>query len=251
MLTLDRFDAGELEVDACDAVIEHLRLCPTCTSRLEEVQAEATVLEPAIAGRIERDPTRSVAVAIASSLAAAAAVLLLVGWPRAEQASRVMGGSELTASAYTTTTAMPEELERSNLQLRARVGDRTIHPQDYVPADATLAIDLATATPGYVAVLREGEPQDNGEGTGGMVSAPLDVVVGVTEASSLERPIQLQSEPLSYGATKTERVIAVFCPEPFTLPSGGGDQDILTQLESDNCESVELAMTWAAEAADS
>ena len=253
MLTLDRFDGGELDVEACERVIEHLRHCSVCTARLEDVQAAGPKLMPpgmdGVVGRIEPRGPR-LAVAIASTLAAAA-LLLLVGWPRPEQASRISGDSELTVSAYTSTTASLDEAQTVGIQVRVFAGDERLRNHDEVPADAAVSVEVEAASPGFVTVLALAPQVEDDGGTGGVLEIGHDVVMPVVATGSNPASVDLRSQPLGYGETQTRNLVAVYCPEPFEVEPGPNGYEIVGQVIADNCESVEFEFVRTADAADS
>jgi hypothetical protein len=252
MLTLDRFDTGELDVDSCESVIEHLRLCSTCSTRLDDVQAPGPAIQPPksnVVGRIEPERHPRLAVAIASTLAAAA-LLLLVGWPRPEQASRITGDAGLTASSYTSTTASFDEAQTVNVQLRVFAGSQQLHHRDFVPSDEAVSVEVETAAAGFVTLFALVPPADDDGGTGGIVEVAHDVVLPVASTASETTSVELRSAPLGYGATVSQTLVAVYCPEPFEVDPGPNGWEVVGAI-GDNCESVEFELNRSAEAADS
>lgn len=253
MLTLDRFDAGELDVDSCEQVIEHLRNCSMCSARLEDIQAPGPALSPpqptGVAGRIQPHRGPRIAVAVASTLAAAA-LLFLVGWPSPEQASRIAPDSELTVSAYTSTTASVDEAQAVGIQVDLFAGSQRLRNRDYVPADTTLSMNVETAAAGFVTVLTVSPPVEDDGGTGGVAEMGHDVVLPL-QAIGSATSVELGSEPVGYGATQMQRVVAIYCPDPFEVSSGPNGYEIVGETIAENCETVEFELTRTADAADS
>ena len=254
MLSLDRFDAGELSVASCEVVIEHIRDCGLCSERVEEMRHDARFLPPP--ELVEERPSTVAfgTLAIAATMAAAAALLLIV-WPTPQQASRQPGPEgALTASPYTTTTAELDGLSvAGSLDVRVVAGDDAVAlgSRDRVPWSDAVSIAVVPKEAGYVAVLVATEPNDDeGDDTGGIELMPeVDVLMPVTK---LDRKTVVEyAGDLSEMSTSTpQRIVVVSCPERFSV----GDEDDALNLDvpaPEGCSMYELELVRFLEVADS
>lgn len=260
MLSLDRFDAGDLSVESTDTVVDHLRACSVCSTRLEQIQLEPVLLPPAAFMAAHR-PSRTAAggLAVAATMAAAAALLLLV-WPQPEQASRApAAGGVLTASPYTTTTAELDGLEVASeeFELRAFSGpnERRLTAHDRVAPEDEILLEVTPARAGYQAVMVVGEATEHeDEGTGGFVEpSEVRVLLPMTEVSPKSGPINVryEAESSGYGMRFEERLVVIQCEEPFAFDASEGALDPELVYGLDGCSVRELPLVFASDVADS
>lgn len=261
MLSLDRFDAGDLSVDLTDAVVDHLRACSVCSTRLEQIQLEPAFLPPStFMAAHRRSGTAAGGLAVAATMAAAAALLLLV-WPQPEQASRAPATEGvLTASPYTTTTAELDGLEVASeeFELRAFSGpsERRLTAHDRVAPEDEILLEVTPVRSGYQAVMVVGETTEyeDAEGTGGFVEpSEVRVVFPMTEVSPKSGPttVRYQAEPSGYGTRFEERLVVIQCEEPFGFDASEGALDPELIYGLDGCTVRELPLVFASDVADS
>jgi hypothetical protein len=248
MLSLDRFDAGELSVGGCEQVIEHLRDCVACSDRVEALRHDVPLLPPHV--------TRSNTVlmgtlAIGATVAAAAALLLLV-WPQPQQAERQPGNEGvLTASPYTTTTAELDGFSTAagnvDVRVMASGGTEPLHGRDRVPWEEPIAIEVVPREASFVAVLVTTDPaEDDIDGTGGIeVVHEVQVLMPATRLDA-PRTVEYRVDGVDIEFSAEERVIVVSCPERFTVSEF--DPDVPAP---DGCTTWELDLLRYTEMADS
>lgn len=215
MLTLDRFDAGELPIDACDDVMRHIHSCDACADRLSVVVG-GLPLTPPQGHRGEPHPQhdqrdRGVfwsSAALGSGLAAAAAVLLAV-WPSPEQASPAPPNSApLHASAYT--SAAGDEMSAYSEPVRVELSNERLS------WDEPLVVTVSSLDQGFAAVvLHTPRHDDIADGTGGeqtfdgRLGAPATPVLG-------DQPKRFVVEPQD-DAVGEQHIAVVWCPERFVV----------------------------------
>lgn len=264
MLTLDRFEVGELSTPMCETVIDHVEACERCAHRLASMRADAIPLTPPAAvlraAANEGDSSRSWlgTFAIAGTVAAAAA-LLVMAIPQPQQAERAASNAErLSASPYTTTA----ELEGLNgsvtydpaLDLsvvEAASNDRVEHG-DRVSWDTPLTLHVSPHEAGYVAVVSAAElgTEEFADTDGGGLEHEVQVLMPVTRLEARSGPHALTVEHVSRVAPDAadERLMAIFCEDPFELEDPFDPN--LPGLRED-CTSVEVTLTRYGEVADS
>lgn len=257
LLTFDRFEQGELSVYACEAVIEHLRGCSVCTHRMSLLD-DVPSIEPPMPRVAPRKPDAARNVAIGVTLAAAASLLLFV-WPEPEHARHQPTENTLTAGAYSTTAALESPAHASvvDFDLRAYIGEppRRVHHGDAVRWGEAVTLEVRVNEPGFVGIVlaEEHGDQDLGEGTGGPVSDGTQIrVLQSVRAIADGEPLTViyDDEPEPGVARLEQRLVAILCPETFSLdPQDGFDLELPTVLEG--CNAQELTVTRAGGFADS
>lgn len=260
MLTLDRFEVGELSTPMCETVIDHVESCETCAHRLASMRADAVSLEPPAAVRAAAQGSEGSwlgGLAIAGTVAAAAAVLVLV-LPEAQQAERASSeDTTLTASSYTTTTAEPEGAMSFDPALDFSIalsasGER-VRRGDRVSWDTPLTLRVSPHDAGYVAVVSAVEfDADDGysDTDGGGYDYEVAVLMPVTrlEARSGPHALSLEHARRFTPDVADEQLMAIYCEESFQLDDPFDPS--LPGLRED-CTSVELDLARYGEAADS
>lgn len=258
MLTLDRFEAGELATAEYESVIEHVESCEVCAHRLAAMRADAVQLQPP-PELLARAETKASSwrgpLAIAATMAAAA-VLLVVAFPESQQAERSMDDeARLTASPYTTTAeiegamafepALDFSVEEASSNSRVEHGDR-------VPWDTTLTLHVSPHEAGYVAVVSATDAGDEelADTDGGGSNHIVQVLMPVTHLGARSGPHALTVEHASRFAPTTadEQLMAIFCEDLFEL-----DDPFDPALPGlrEGCTSVEVTLTRFGEVADS
>jgi hypothetical protein len=220
MLSLDRFDAGELSVASCEAVIEHLRACGQCSDRVESIGHDVALLPPPSLQERRSNTVLVGSLAIGATVAAAAALLLLV-WPQPQQASRQPASEGvLTASPYTTTNSELDGLSTAagSVDVRALAGGEPLQGRDRVPWEEPLAIEVVPREPSFVVVLVTADPAEEGmDDTGGIeVVREVQVLLPVTRLDAA-RVVEYRVDGVDTAVDAEERVIVVSCPERFSV----------------------------------
>ncbi|MBV1860949.1 MAG: hypothetical protein KUG77_21210 [Nannocystaceae bacterium] len=263
-LTLDRFEVGELSTPMYETVVEHVEACETCSHRVVSMRASAVSLQPPDSPQpSDIAEARRVmgTLAIAGTVAAAAA-LLLMALPEPQQVERsVPEDSPLTASPYTTTAELEgaamfaPALDFSVIEAPslARIGHG-----DRVSWDAVLTLQVSPHQAGYVAVVSAtlehldvpDETEELADTDGGGIEHAVQVLMPVTQLEARSGPHALTVEHASHLATEVadEQLMAIYCEESFELDDPF-DPD-LPGLRED-CTSVELTLTRFGEVADS
>ncbi len=249
MLSLDRFDAGELPVSSCEVVIEHLRACGVCSDRMESIGHDVALLPPPSLQARRSSTVLVGSLAIGATVAAAAALLLLV-WPQPQQASRQFGNDNvLTASPYTTTNAEFDGLSTvaGSVDVRALASGEPLQGRDRVPWEEPLSIEVVPREPSFVAVLVTTDPADDDiDGTGGIeLVREVQVLMPVTRLDAT-RTVEYRVDGMDITSASEERVIVVSCPERFTV--GELDPDVPAP---DGCTTWELPLLRYTEVASS
>jgi len=118
MLSIDRYDTGELDVDARHGLETHVEGCARCRARLQAVTAHEPVLLPReVAGCSTGSATIAVLAAAAGFALAASAVLGLGSalWPSPQAARESTAEPAHTASSYT--SVAQEYSESSDVEI--------------------------------------------------------------------------------------------------------------------------------------
>jgi hypothetical protein len=260
MLTLDRFEAGELSTDMCETVIEHVESCEMCAHRLAAMRTDAVALEPPpglAAGPAANDSGRSWlgTLAIAGTVAAAAALLVMVV-PQPQQVERTTDEeARLTASPYTTTAELEGAVTFDpaiDFSVVAATSSEQVEHGDRVSWDTTLTLNVSPHEAGYVAVVSAAEVTDEelADTDGGGVEHDIQVLMPVTQLEARSGPHALTLEHAGRVPYEMadERLMAIFCEEPFELDDPFDPN--LPGLRPD-CTSVEVTLTRFGEVADS
>lgn len=260
MLTLDRFEAGELSMPMCETVIDHVESCEVCAHRLAAMRADAVSLEPPPELRAQaaaNDSSRSWlgTFAIAGTVAAAAALLVMVV-PQPQQVERNTDEDALlTASPYTTTAELEGAVTFDpalDFSVAAAASSEQVEHGDRVSWDTTLTLNVSPHEAGYVAVVSAAEVSDEepADTDGGDVGHDVQVLMPVTQLEARSGPHALTLEHAARVPYEMadERLIAIFCEEPFELDHPFDPN--LPGLRPD-CTSVEVTLTRFGEVADS
>ncbi len=259
MLTLDRFEVGELSTPMCETVIDHVEACETCAERVASMRSDSISL-PAPAHMKPGHETQTQkwlgTLGIAGTVAAAAA-LLMMALPEPQQVERTDAeDATLTASPYTTTAelegaatltpALDFSVAESSSQAQIAHGDR-------VSWDTAVTLHVSPHQAGYVAVVSATEqaPDEQLADTDGDdARAAIHVLMPVTQLEARSGPHALTLEHASRLTTDVadEQLMAIFCEESFDL-----DEPFDPELPSlrEDCTSVELTLTRYGEVADS
>lgn len=225
LLTLERFEQGELSVRGCELVFGHLEACPQCAERWSTLEAtgEALLPPPELVGTAAHPPRffRAAALGIGFALAASA---LLVLWPQPQTASLRPSEAPLSASPYTTTSGNDTAPSAGHVAMRVYAGEdaRPLDAQRALaPSGEALRVDVQ-ADPGWYAALLVVEdrvdPRDD-FGTGGMEDLGERFVLWSATAVDPEtdRLSVVYDGGLSASDDTLERLVAVSCPEPFDV----------------------------------
>jgi hypothetical protein len=263
MLSLDRFEQGELSVEACDVVVSHLRDCSSCTGRWEEMRTTNVVLLPPPELRREDAHRRTRAmrtVAIACTVAAAACLMLWV-MPQPKQASlRPTAENVLSASPYTTTATVDGFVAAgAGLDVRARAGESPswLLAQDGVPWDEVITLELRTDEPGWTAVVvamgGDDEPIGNADGTGGEAPNPdFELLLAPTPTDLRVRPLRVLHESAPNRSGQADgRYVVVHCREAFDLEPDDDSLEFELSSLAESCTVQELTVTRFGHVADS
>jgi hypothetical protein len=262
MLTLDRFEVGELSTAECETVIDHVESCAVCSHRLASMRADAVQLRPPaeLHDRVEAQRTgaersRWGALAIATTVAAAAALLVVV-MPEPQQAERAPSeDAMLTASPFTTTAelegAVSFEPALDFSVVEAASSERVQHG-DRVSWDTTLTLRVSPHEAGFVAVVSATDigDEDLADTDGGGTDHVVQVLMPVTRLEARSGPHALKVEHASRFAPETadEQLMAIYCEDLFEL-----DDPFDPSLPGlrEGCTSVEVTLTRFGEVADS
>lgn len=263
MLTLDRFEVGELSLSACEAIIDHVEACTVCGDRLAAMRSDAEVIAPPQAqpSAVSRHPWLGTA-AIAGIVAAAAA-LFVVMLPQPQQAERSPSEEGvLTASPYTTTMELESSaVVAAALDFSVAYADEgrsgAVHMGDRVDWAVPLSLEVSPHEAGYVAVVAatESSEDDALEDTdGGGAGYDVQVLMPVTHLAARSGPhaftVAHHSEH-DLGKTAQEHLIAMFCEESFALSDHFDPFDPELPSLRDDCTTVEFSLTRYGEVADS
>ena len=264
MLTLDRFEVGELSTPMCETVIDHVEACETCAGRVASMRADAMsfpVPTPAAGPARQQTQKWLGTLGIAGTVAAAAA-LLMMALPEPQQVERSEAEeAQLTASPYTTTA----ELEGAAMLAPAldfSVAESSSHARidhgDRVSWDTAITLHVSPHQAGYVAVVSATQdashapdtPDDLADTDGEDTLPAIQVLMPVTQLEARSGPHVLTLEHANRPATDAadEQLMAVFCEESFDL-----DEPFDPELPSlrEDCTSVEVTLARYGEVADS
>lgn len=259
MLSLDRFDAGDLSVDLTDNTVEHLRDCSRCSARLEQIQHEPAFNTIPLRVHAARHSRTFGGLAVAASVAAAAALLLIV-WPQPEQASPAPApDGALTASPYTTTTAeldgMSAVTEDFELRVFAGLSDRRLTDHERVSFDDDIVLEVSPARTGYLTVLVVGEAAEEElvDGTGGIEPLDVRVLLPATEVSPKSGPttVRYPAEPRRGGSPVEERLVVIQCDDLDSLETLEADPDPELAFGMEACAVRDFPLTRYRDYADS
>lgn len=191
MLTVDRYDVGELDGDERHAIETHVEGCATCRARLAVVTTAGVVIAPpVVAGRSTGSAAISVLAGV-SGLALAASAVLGLGsamWPSPQAARESAPDTARNASSYTS-VAM-EYSDSGDLELDLDVSTRG---------------DALVVTPtgeGWLAAVTT----DDRDTVAAVLLAPRP------SADTITVPV-----PRRFA---DDRVLVVLCPDAFTLAAG-------------------------------
>ena len=270
MLTLDRFEVGELSTPMCETVIDHVEACDTCANRVASMRSDAISLrvpahvQGAVLGHETQKQKWLGTLGIAGTVAAAAA-LLMMALPEPQQAERSEAeDAMLTASPYTTTA----ELEGAAMLAPAldfSVAESASHARiehgDRVSWDTAVTLHVSPHQAGYVAVVSAthdapsgpdspDDENDLADTDGADIQPAIQVLMPVTQLEARSGPHVLTLEHTNRVATDVadEQLMAVYCEESFDL-----DEPFDPELPSlrEDCTSVEVTLTRYGEVADS
>lgn len=267
MLTLDRFEVGELSTSMCETVIDHVEACESCANRVASMRSDAISFPVPAPHPTEPDKQQTRkwlgTLGIAGTVAAAAA-LLMMALPEPQQVERSEAeDTTLTASPYTTTA----ELEGAamlapalDFSVAESSSHATVEHGDRVSWDTAVTLHVSPHEAGYVAVVSAthqtpdpGAPDDEDDlaDTDGEDSQPaIQVLMPVTQLEARSGPHALTLEHTNRLATDVadEQLMAVYCEESFDL-----DEPFDPELPSlrEDCTSVEVTLTRYGEVADS
>jgi hypothetical protein len=251
MLTLDRFEQGELDTPQHDAVTEHVDACSLCAERFEQMRRPGPALRPP--GTAERPAPISLRFLAAGAAMATAAALILVIWPTPQHASLRPGPEPAMSASPYTTSAAHEYGPASSIDLRlfsgSRSGDRIVNG-DAVGLDEVLRVEARADGTGYLAIVvdsierADADPDEGADDTGGVMPETFArVLQPATAVRPGDRPLSAVYDVSVDGLTTDERVIAVFCTEPFSLDprelADGFEASELPSLPED-CTSREI-----------
>jgi hypothetical protein len=200
MLSIDRYDVGELGAPARHVVETHVEGCATCRARLRAVSAPTIVLHPRTAmGRSAGSVTIGY-LAASAGVAAAASVLLglfSVLWPD-PQTARPMPGEPLHVSgSYTSVAQEFGEADAPALRVATRADELVVS-----------GIDGA-----HLAVLAVSSPEDDGDTGGRDEPVVLEVIASM--------PTMGDSARVAIPARAHEqRLVVTACPVPLELAVG-------------------------------
>ncbi|MGH1342847.1 MAG: hypothetical protein ACRBN8_14895 [Nannocystales bacterium] len=273
MLTLDRFEVGELSTPMCEAVIEHVESCELCANRIASMRSDAVSFSvpPPLAAESKEKPQKWLGTLGIAGTVAAAAALLMMALPEPQQVERSEPeDTPLTASPYTTTAELEgaamftpaldfsvaasssssPSSSPSSSQARIEHGDR-------VSWDTAVTLHVSPHEAGYVAVISATQADPNApdaeelSDTDGEDSRPaVQILMPVTQLEARSGPHALTLEHASRLSTDVadEQLLAIYCEESFDL-----DDPFDPELPSlrEDCTSVELTLTRYGEVADS
>jgi hypothetical protein len=223
MLTMDRFEHGELDMTLHDAVVHHLDRCRLCANRFDASHRHAVDLVP---------PVRAVSAGSSRPMAVAAGLLMAAGliavvWPKPQQASlRPASESTLTASTYTTSAAQ-EQGSFTSIDLRLFTGELAREPLasgDAVSTDNPLHVQIGVDDHGWLAIVVESvqrsdtHPDEGAEDTGGVApDSTARMLLEPREVRPDEPPMRIMHDLSVDGFNTEERIVAILCPAPFIL----------------------------------
>lgn len=210
-LTLDRYDAGELDRAQCEHVEEHLGECLICRRQLHVVREHTVRIAPP---SLARPSTGSVTVwglAASGGMGLAAATVLALAsalWSGPQRAQPQPRESAVPlASAYTSSSAQEYDVQQAmGVQLDVRGRWLEARPE----GEGYLAIVIASEL--------EDDLLEDTDGGDAMVSE-LD---GLEVREVLQAPVFVEPERrlrVRPGAG-SHRVIGLMCAQPFEIEAG-------------------------------
>jgi len=228
LLTLDRFECGELSLSAVELVHGHLGECSDCADRWSVFQAQATPLLPPA----RKSSIRWASASLGAGLAIAATVALALSL-QPEQASRApIVDGHLSASAYTTTTTLdaePEAVELDPLLVRVSIDGRLFDPgSERITWDELVTLETEVPSPGFIAagVWSESGSSNVAEvgGTGMLEESPgWELLGGVAQVSG-DAPWILRYDAAveRSSAAATQKIWVTWCPASFEVENLAG-----------------------------
>lgn len=260
LLSLDRFEAGELVTADVERIEAHLGQCAACAERLSALMMSGRALSPP-PHLLDPRPAlpRWGTAGIGATMTAAATIVLAV-WMQPEHAQRTLPeDNHLNASAYTTSSTPGfSEFEHDTLALQIQQGGQRVETGDRIPWDQPLSLELEVTSPGFAALLVAHPRHDTaadlleGGGTGDTESEHTWAPVAPVREVDPQTPwVELyRAEPEPSPAATIERLRVVFCPTLFTLQDL--EQTALPQFEEAlGCAFEELELTRFGNVADS
>lgn len=202
-LVLDEWLADELAADARAKAAAHLDRCASCRARMDVIEAETAAFlsqAPTLsdhsgllaeAHEVQRVLQRNRRVMLASSvLAMAAMVSLAVVTQRADKETRLKGSAHV------------DFFIKRGAQVTQGASGEVVHPGEL------LRFTYSSAQPTHLALI-------NLDGKGATVYFPREGKTSVAmtpgKQAALDFSVELDEQ------VGTERVFAVFCPEPFEI----------------------------------
>lgn len=198
MLSLDRYDAGELDDGARRSTEAHIETCPECRQRFDAVQASSLSLMPPSGEQHETGSATIGTLAVSGGMALAAGLIATIGatlWPDPRVIRQAESGTVTVASAYTSVAQEYSELQQPTLAVARRGGRLQLHASD----DATVAVVIVE--------------DDADGGTGGELEAIARIVLAPQPADATD-PIEIPK------LTPSLRLFAIACTEPVVLVVG-------------------------------
>ncbi len=197
MLSLDRYEVGELDAVERTYLEEHLHACGRCRERHAVVARPTTI--PMRPGRIETGSITVASLTVTATVAAAAALLAALAsslWPSPRVVQEAAPGPAGVASAYTSVAQEYSEPPPMTLEV-------TSHPRGL-----TVALDV----PAFVSVVVVGD--GSADGTGGEDGERVLDVVFASQLVESATEVWVPDEWDGYT------LVVVGCPEPDSLSVG-------------------------------
>jgi hypothetical protein len=202
-LVLDQWLADELDAEGRETAAAHLASCTTCRARIDTIEAETAAFlsqAPTLsdhagllaeANEAQRMLQRNRRMMLASSvLAVAAMVSLAVVTQRADEGTRLKGNAHV------------DFFVKRGEQVTQGVSGEVVHPGELV------RFTTSSAQVTHLALI-------NIDGKGATVYYPqqgrTSAVIAAGKQQALDFSVELDDQ------VGTERVFAVFCPEPFEI----------------------------------
>ncbi len=231
-LTIDRYDADELDARQRGSVEHHLEGCFECRRHLGHVRAHVVSIAPPAVARPSTGSVTLWGLAASGGLGLAAAVvlgLISAPWPGPQRFEPASREAMPLASAYTTSTTQPAELDEAE-------------------QDETPSVELSV----HGAWL---EVDPRAEGHLAVVVAPGSDAAADTDGEEVDEVIEVLRAPsyVEADASSTwrhrldgvHRVVALWCAEPFEVSVGD------TVAPGAECRRYELEARFGAEQRDS
>jgi hypothetical protein len=198
LLSLDRYDAGELDPSGRRHVEAHVEVCEGCRRRLQVVATHEPVLSPPRRASTSTGSATIAYLAVSAGAALAAGVVLALGsavWPSPQAAREQAIEPTHLASSYTSVAQEYSEPAELDVDLVVRDDTLIATPQ----GDGWLAI---------VAVRDDGEADTDGAGE-------PTVVAVLRSARPMADPVTI-----ALGRSASQRIVALACPGPFAVAAG-------------------------------